>query len=399
MKLIQFGIIILTLLIASCQSNKNEQVNKNNVEETKKPKLDIRYSENLETLALIYNLSESGDYHFNEIIGPRGTLAKELTIQFEEYRDHEAVQKLNKLLDDGFVDTYDVILSLYNTNLPEYVQFAKYPSIYYENEGLTAKETQAIFDDFNTSVIHFYKDANLKKRFENNYKGLYEKIMEEVHSVAPTEKFIEEAEAYYGIERDSYEIIISAFSFNGIGRAKLINGNGKTKAISLVTSNHLVESDSINLNNLNSFTVGYNDEKYFQEVGLHELIHTFFHEALKENKENIALINELDYLFTDSLKNDMIKQGYVDWRTCFEEHLVRLGEIKIAELIGNNDFCERYMNECIADKGFIYMELMQEILLEYENNRDKYKTIGSFIPYLLHELNKKIPNKEFGTYN
>ncbi len=52
-------------------------------------------------------------------------MAKELTIQFEEYRDHEAVQKLNKLLDDGFVDTYDVILSLYNTNLPELKQLTQ----------------------------------------------------------------------------------------------------------------------------------------------------------------------------------------------------------------------------------------------------------------------------------
>ena len=82
----------------------------------------------------------------------------------------------------------------------------------------------------------------------------------------------------------------------------MISSKEGTKAISLVTSNHLVESDTINLNDLNSFVIGYNDEKYFQEIGLHELIHTFYQESLKESKENIRLIDELEYLFTDSLK-------------------------------------------------------------------------------------------------
>lgn len=375
----------------SCNGNKTESSIQKTVNESES-KLIIGYNENIETLALIYNLSESGDYHFNEIVGPRGTLAKELTDQFEEYKDHEAVKKLNKLLNDGFVDLYDIILSLYNTNLPEFKQFLKYPSIYYENEGLTAEETQAIFNDFNKSVIKFYKDANLKFIFENDYKGLYDKLMDEVRSVAPTEKFIEEVEVYYGIQRDSYEIIVSAFSFNGIGRAKLISSNKGTKAISLVTSNHLVESDSVNLNDLDSFTIGYTDEKYFQEIGLHELIHTFFHESLKENQKNIALINELEYLFTDSLKNDMINQGYVDWKVCFEEHLVRIGEIKIAERFGNHKFISEYKKECISNRGFVYFEIIEDLFTEYENNRSKYKNVGEFIPELVNLLKIKVPN-------
>lgn len=390
----QISLLAVLLFLTSCNGNKNDnstpKSNGNN-----KPKLTIGYNENIETLALIYNLSESGDYHFNEIIGPRATLAKELTIQFEEYRNHEAVKKLNNLLNDGFVDMYDVILSLYNTNLPEFNQFTRYPSIYYENEGLTEEETQARFDDFNASVIQFYKDANLKNRFEKDYKELYKKIMDEVNIVAPNEEFITKAEAYYGIQRDSYEIIVSAFCFNGIGKAQLIDDHGKTKAVCLVTSNHLLESDTINLNDLNSFTIGYSDDEYFQEIGLHELIHTFFHEALKENKENIALIDELNYLFTDSLKNDMMNQGYIDWRTCFEEHLVRIGEIKIAEGLGNNDFVKDYRFECINNRGFAYFELIENLLSEYENNRTEYKNIEEFIPELVKKIKITVPNKVY----
>lgn len=392
MKYLQlFSFLAITSFLISCNGHKENNSDQKKVYE-KESKLTIGYNENIETLALIYNLSESGDYHFNEIIGPRGTLARELTNQFKSLKEHEAVTKLNQLLNDGFVDMYDITLSLYNTGLPEFEQFTKYPSIYYENEGLTAEETQARFDEFNKSVIKFYKDAKLHEKFENDYKGLYDKVMDEVLFVTPTEKFIEEAEAYYGIQRDSYEIIVSAFSFNGIGKAILISTNEGTKAVSIVTSNHLKESDSIDLNNLNSFTIGYNDQKYFQEIGLHELIHTFFHEALKENKMNIALINELDYLFTESLKKDMMNQGYVDWITCFEEHLVRIGEIKIAERIGNHEFVSKYKDECINNRGFVYFNLIENLFAEYENGRSKYKKIGDFIPELVKQLKIKVPN-------
>jgi hypothetical protein len=120
MKLIQFSIIILALLIASCQSNKSEHINETNIEESKNPKLDVRYSENLETLALIYNLSESGDFHFEHNPEPRAMLARVLTARFEEFKEHEAVKKLNFLLNNDFVDSYDIVLSLYNTDFPDF---------------------------------------------------------------------------------------------------------------------------------------------------------------------------------------------------------------------------------------------------------------------------------------
>ncbi len=386
-------IIFWMIVLSSCSSTRNTNFNGKQIK-NKNSKLIIGYNENLETLALIYNLSESGEYHYNKIPGPRATLSKELTSQFESFKNHEAVTKLNKLLNDGFVDMYDILLSLYNTNLPEYKQYAKYPSVYYENEGITAEETQARFDDFNKSVIKFYKDADLKNRFKKEYNNIYKKIEEELQTVIPKNNIITELEDYYGVKRNEYEIIISAFSFNGIGRAILIKNDKYSKAACLVTSNHLLESDSININKIEQYNLGYKDIKYFQEIGIHELIHTFLHEIFKENEKNTLLINELNYLFTDSLKNKMKKQGYTDWKTCFEEHLVRLGELKIAQQLGNHDFVTKYRKECIEERGFIYFELIENLLLEYENNRIKYKNFEDFIPKLVQNIKSKTQIKE-----
>jgi len=383
---------MLTLLIVSCQSIKNKELGESNIEETKKPKLDIRYSENLETLALIYNLSESGDSHFELNPKPRAMLARELTTRFEKFKEHEAVKKLNFLLSNDFVDSYDIVLSLYNTDFPDFKQYSDYPPIYYEHDSLSPKQVQATFDDFNESVKQFYIDANIKEFLEVELKKLYSKLMDEVNTIAPDNKYIALMEDYNGIQRNSYTVIVSAFSFNGIGRSKTIRNKDGINIFQFVSSNPKDESDTIDLTNLNSFTIGYTDKDYFREIAIHELGHSFFHEAMRENKNIIAKIDELEYLFTDSLRENMMNQGYLDWRMCFEEHLVRLGEIKIAELMEDTDLSVQYMHECIVNRGFIYMKPIQEILLEYENNRDKYTTIEDFIPIIINKLKEKVPN-------
>jgi hypothetical protein len=38
------------------------------------------------------------------------------------------------------------------------------------------------------------------------------------------------------------------------------------------------------------------------------------------------------------------------------------------------------------------MKPIQEILLEYENNRAKYTTIEDFIPFITDALKEKVPN-------
>jgi hypothetical protein len=292
-------IFFFMMSIAPCFSQL-EKTKKLNFKKSEQ-KLTIGYNQNIETLALLYNLSTTGDYHFNQIPGPRESLSRELTGQYEKFKYHEAVVKLNALLDEEFVDMYDILLGEYNTELPEFNQFADYPAIYYETEGFTKDEIQSRFNDFNTSVISFYKATHLKDHFKRKHKKLYEKIMSEVASVAPNETFIDAAENYFGIQRSQYEIIVSAFSFNGIGRAILLKNDSISKAVCLVTSNHLIESDTIDLKKLNSFVIGYQDKNYFREIGTHELIHTFLHETFKENEEVINQINTLEYLFTDSL--------------------------------------------------------------------------------------------------
>lgn len=66
-----------------------------------------------------------------------------------------------------------------------------------------------------------------------------------------------------------------------------------------------------------------------------------------------------------------------------DEHLVRLGEIKMAEVQGNKKLTAQYKNNCIHERGFIYIPLLEKTFVNYETNRDNFKNITLFIPTLV----------------
>lgn len=376
--------VLLLLNLASWSGHESESLHGDS-------KLNIRYDERVETLALIFNLSQSGVAHFRNNPAPRAMLARTLTARFRMFKYHEAVRKLNLLLKNDLVDSYDILLALYNSEFPEYEQTREYPSIYYEHDDFSKQEIISMFADFHSAVRNFYVDADLNDFFRNEGKPLYDKLMAEVRSVAPQNSYIWQMEDYYGIRRNSYTILISAFSFNGIGRSVTINSEQGTDIYQFVSSDPDTESDIIDLERPDSFTMGYINEQYFREIAVHELGHSFFHESLRENEEIMAMVNDIRFLFTDSLKVSMRAQGYTDWNMTFEEHLVRLGEITMAQRSGQNDFAEQYMATCIYERGFIYLGIIEQVFSIYENNRDEFSSIEDFIPVLIRQLKRIQP--------
>lgn len=378
-------LVIPCLIFNSC--SRSEVTAEQTQKGTKESKLKIGYSLNLETLCLIFNLSKAGESLFKQNPLPRATLARSLTRKFDAFKNHEAVIKLNSLLDNDLVDLYDVDLALFHDELPSYLQYTDYPIPYYVNDIQSKKDLRETFNDFSISVGKFFVDSKLDSFIKIEARPIYEGIMKEISTLSIKEDYILEMEKYYGRERNSYNIIVSAFSFNGIGRSKTIPNEKGISVFQLITSNPQLESDSIC--EWDSFQFGYSNEDYFREMAMHELGHSFFHEALRENKININKVKEIEFLFTKELKRDMKRQGYMDWITCFEEHLVRLGEIKIMKALGLNSQTNKYRNRCVVERGFKYIPVMEKILEEYESNRESYAKIDDFIPTLVLRLSER----------
>jgi hypothetical protein len=79
----------------------------------------------------------------------------------------------------------------------------------------------------------------------------------------------------------------------------------------------------------------------------------------------------------------MSEQAYRNWWTCVTEHIVRLGEIRIAIAMNDSLTAEKIRTENIEQNKFIYLPYLEGKIIEYENNRDKYHSFSDFFPELI----------------
>ena len=93
-----------------------------------------------------------------------------------------------------------------------------------------------------------------------------------------------------------------------------------------------------------------------------------------------------DSLFIPMLDSIMSKQGYGSWWGYVNEHIVRLGEIRVAKAMNIQDVDEM-RNYNIKENGFILLPDAEAIVVDYENSRHTYKNFQAFIPVLIAQLN------------
>ncbi|MDN3658142.1 DUF4932 domain-containing protein [Ferruginibacter paludis] len=119
---------------------------------------------------------------------------------------------------------------------------------------------------------------------------------------------------------------------------------------------------------------------------VHELGHSFV------NTDVAGLLPELlkdTALFTPALAKALEPSYIGTWETCLIEHLVRLGEIRIARSMGDDKEEQRVRKLHVTQFKFILLPLLEKKIAEYENNRTLYPTFKSFLPEILnmfHEL-------------
>lgn len=127
---------------------------------------------------------------------------------------------------------------------------------------------------------------------------------------------------------------------------------------------------------------GFADNEWLQDMVVHEFGHTFceFNDSLKQN------LQKTNFLFSGKWEKQMQPMGYYTWVDCINEHVVRTGEIRIAEMTKNYETAKRLRVSYITKKKFILIPAFEKKFTEYEQNKIKYKTFQDFLPEMLNTL-------------
>ena len=95
-------------------------------------------------------------------------------------------------------------------------------------------------------------------------------------------------------------------------------------------------------------------------------------------------------LFTQ-VGEQMKSRAYANWKTMMYEALVRAVVIRYFVQHDVSDLAPTAMIEKEKAKGFFWIEQLNDLLAEYENKRDIYPSLASFMPQVVAFYNQLVP--------
>lgn len=374
--------MIIAFLPLSC--NKMMKTESNDYE---KKEIKVSINKTIETFMILRSLSNNDPlFKYRKADYKGKPLMYSAREYFKDFKNDIAVEKTQELLEETS-GTGDVLLQglLYANELPD--ENLKYElKSYWKNKKSELVEYLKVLKDF-------YIRANVED-FLTKSKTFYEGAIAET-KLYLNKKVIPTMENYFGKTNAEYNMILIPNSPFGMGFGADV-GDEKNKILYQIISPANDINWQKNISDYKEFGYSGEDAKeYYRDLVVHEFCHSFITPIIEQEKYK-AKINQSDSLFIPKLDSLMTEQGYDNWWSFVNEHLVRLGEIRVSKEIGVDDI-EEMRKYNIAENGFILIPDAEKLIAEYEKNRKKYPRFELFMPKLIEQLNnyskKDIENK------
>ncbi len=242
------------------------------------------------------------------------------------------------------------------------------------------QELKSIIADYLLQLHDFYEIRQLQN-FYRAHADFYQGAIRELESHIP-KGFTRAMEDYYGEERVEYVAIVSPMEIWPIeehearGIAAPVTTNGQTVVYEIMSP--YVEVPVQDTGKYQQY--GYDYEYTARFLTVHEFSHSFVNPVLSQYKERI---DSSAYLFTDPLREKMATKGVGNWWGFVVESCVRLGEIRIAALQGDEEREQKLREYHTEQEGFIFLPELEAKILKYEARREEYPQWKDFFPELL----------------
>lgn len=350
---------------------------------TKKGKLSIEFNPNIATYSIVERLVANHNGRLFYIDGKRDyDYIPMVQKAFNEFK-----RKDNSKIIESTLNYLSIVGNQQDLTYQSLIRSEKFPEngFKYSLEGLNAdtKKLEAV-EQYIEDLKEFYLENNLNEFFQNNMDFINGGINEFKKNVP--DSYVEQMEKYYGQSFEKFVVYPDAFNTVPMDSADtdFFHGNGQqieTKSNSIAT---MITSPFLPIDvNKQTTEYGFNHPDYIKLIITHEFGHSFVNHTLQRVQPQL---NETENLFYSGLFEKMQSQGYGNWFTCMAEHLVRLGEIRIAETKGEKQRAKELRDMHINEFSFVLIPILETKIIEYEQNRDKYPSYEDFLPDLLSIL-------------
>ncbi|MDX1828635.1 MAG: DUF4932 domain-containing protein [Lutibacter sp.] len=369
--------ILLVSLTFSCTTKKSQ-------------KLSIKFNPNISTYSIVERLVANNQGRLFYIDGKANyNYIPMVAKAFNKFKNKDNSKIIQSTLHYLSIVGYQQDLTY-----QALVRSKKFPSkgFKYSLDSLNIdKEKITAVKQYVKDLREFYIKNNLASFFKENEKFINGGINEFKKNVP--KNYVKKMQDYYGETFEKFIVYPDPFNTVGLneGDTDFFHGNGQRIDTKNGTVATMITSAFLPINiKKQPNEYGFNYPKDVRFIITHEFGHSFVNHTLKTVKKQIKATEKL---FNSGLSEKMQGQGYGSWNICLDEHLVRLGEIRIAECNGEKKRAEELRKMHINEFHFVLIPILEKKIVEYEKNRDKYPTYQNFLPELLSSLNKVSPKQ------
>lgn len=296
--------------------------------------------------------------------------ASDMKEYFRNHKNHMAVRTFRRLRNIGYGYDAPPTSMLYLSEPPELKQ-----NIDFDEDIIKRTGNEKSLTDFIGYLRNFGSDADFPDFYEKNLP-FYQAIVDNVYNDIKDMKLTKALDDYYGMEVNSYNIILAPMFHDGGYGPRIKGTNGLYDVYALIGPSGTIDGeDSEKIPDFSVDTIQY--------LVWHEFSHSFVNPATEKYADEI---NKYSDLFTN-IRTQMEAQAYPEWTICVNEHIVRAITARLTYIYSGQAAGDQSVaNE--KSKGFYYIEPLCDSLIIYEENRDKYPTFESYYPELIKVFQK-----------
>jgi len=332
-----------------------------------KIELKAKVDERCELLGAVFRLAGAEEYLTNYIPMYLDSLDK----YFEPYKDHEIVE-YTKMFRENFEVAYNSPMELAIHLQIVDRKISLIPNV--KENSLESRWNRDYLPRFIELLNDFYTTTNFRDFFVSQ-SGFVEKVEQ-----TATEYFkkidMEWYKNFYGeAPEGSFNLVICFTNgSNSYGpKVEYLDGKEDLYAITIVA--------------IDSLNNPYFDDNWSLELIIHEFCHSFCNHLIVANFDKMK--KKADEFF--KIKKDLLHEGYTNGQIMMFETMVRASTIKY--MADHNQINLEINFSIEKSRGFICIEELYNFLLNYEQHRDKYPTLKSYMPEMVKAFNKLNPKK------
>ncbi|MDQ0065231.1 DUF4932 domain-containing protein [Chryseobacterium lathyri] len=250
-------------------------------------------------------------------------------------------------------------------------------------------EVKPMLKELTDSLRSFYSYADVAGFMKAN-RIFYKKATQEAAKDIKPDGY-QYMERWYGQVFPNYMLYISPGmpitpgegNYRGFG-PNILSPKGKIPAM-VISSSRMLPLEQ----NLAAYGhYGFDNPAITSFITGHEIGHTFVNPLLNIYKDRLQANSAL---YTPELAALVEENNIRGWYVCLIEHLVRLGEIRVALAMKNPNEADRLRRLHIGEYKCVLIPLLEAKITEYEQNRTLYPTFENYLPTLLTYLSSLTP--------